>query len=292
MIDNVPSVGIDVITIQTYSDIPVVDAQLMGNTVRNVTGSPAYGIRISAPEGVSVQGGLVEDCAGLGIYLAARAREIHRYEVSGVTLRNNTTLGIIVGQLSPGSVAGNVSITGCHFIDDRATPAMTEGVRLQVNTGGSWQRIVLQQNQFDGIATPFRRIGTFTVADLVLDAAVTTATARPTDRTRIWSVGERALNTAPAAGGWSGWIAMTGGRAHQDSLGTRTAGSPTVTSVTNLGTWAVGDTIRGTGIPSGTTVAAVDAVNGTLTLSQNATTAATQQSLYDAQFKGFGAIET
>jgi hypothetical protein len=291
-------IGIDVITTQTYVTLPVTDAEMIGNTVRNVTGAPGYGIRASALRGITIQGGLVERCDGAGVSLVARPGEIHRYDVRGATIRNNNTVGLLVGALSGADAAGNVSVTGCHFADDQVVPTQSEGIRLQVN-GGSWQRVMLLQNTFDGLTLPIRRSGTFVIEDFVIDLTnagsglptVTTATARPTDRALSWRVGDRILNTAPAAGGWAGWIVTTAGRSHLDSLGDRTSGQPTVANVTNIATWAVGDAIRGAGIPSGTTVAAVDSVNNVLTLSANATATSVQQPLYDAVFKGFGAIE-
>lgn len=299
VVDNVNAIGIDVVTIQTYEDIPVADAELIGNTVRNVTGAPGYGIRASGLRGISVQGGLVESCAGVGMSLSARADETHRYAVSGVTFRNNTLVGLLVGQMGGGTLAGNVSITGCSFVDTQATHTQTEGVRLQVAAGSAWQRVMVLQNTFDGATTPIRRIGTFTVEDYVVDLTnaggtlptVTTGTAKPTDRAVGWRAGDRILNTAPAAGGWSGWIVTLAGRAHLASLGDSTSGSPTLANVTSIATWAVGDAIRGAGIPANATVTAVDAVNNTLTLSANASGTVVQQALYDAVIKGFGAIE-
>ena len=49
--------------------------------------------------------------------------------------------------------------------------------------------------------------------------------------------------------------------------GTLTAGSPTVTGVSNFTGMVVGQTVVGTGIPTGTTIQAIDTTTGTITLS-------------------------
>jgi subtilisin-like proprotein convertase family protein len=54
-------------------------------------------------------------------------------------------------------------------------------------------------------------------------------------------------------------------------IGTLSSGSPLVTDVSNFAGLAVGETLAGPGIPSGTTIVSVDSVGGTIGLSANAT---------------------
>ena len=60
--------------------------------------------------------------------------------------------------------------------------------------------------------------------------------------------------------------------------GTLTSGSATVTGIVDIGELTVGDYVAGTGIPSGTTILAINTTSDSITLSADAT-ATGEQSL-------------
>lgn len=153
---------------------------------------------------------------------------------------------------------------------------LTNNFRDDANWKGGW--IVYNDGYFD------------TQKGLKIGGKIHKAsTAAPTAGT--WAQGDIVYNTTPVASGKIGWVCITSGKAHLASTGDTTSGSTAISAVTNISTWAVGDTIKGSGIPSGTTVSAVDSTNNILTISQAATATATGVSLYDAVFKAFGVID-
>jgi hypothetical protein len=113
-------------------------------------------------------------------------------------------------------------------------------------------------------------------------------TAAPTNR-EYYQRGEIIWNSNAASAGKVGWVCIEAGFAHQSSTGDVTNGSNQITNVTSVSTWAIGDPIKGTGIPSNTVITNISGT--TLTISQNATATGTGVSLYDAKFKTWGAID-
>ena len=76
----------------------------------------------------------------------------------------------------------------------------------------------------------------------------------------------------------SGMPALAGPYQTLTFSGTLTSGSTTVTGIVDLGELAVGDYVAGTGIPSGTTILAINTTSDSITLSAKAT-ATGEQSL-------------
>lgn len=111
--------------------------------------------------------------------------------------------------------------------------------------------------------------------------------AAPT--TGNWLLGEIVYNSAPSSGGSVGWVCINQGEAHTASTGTIANTSTSVTSVTNISTWAIGDVIEGYGIPANTLITNISGT--TITLSAAATADSSGNALYDAQFKTWGAID-
>jgi hypothetical protein len=66
--------------------------------------------------------------------------------ITGNTIHNGTGAALVVQ-----SGAKNITITGNGIVDDRATPLMTTGILV---TGGAQDNLVIQSNDFTGVATP------------------------------------------------------------------------------------------------------------------------------------------
>ncbi|MFD7521438.1 right-handed parallel beta-helix repeat-containing protein [Paenibacillus chitinolyticus] len=108
--------------------------------------------------------------------------------------------------------------------------------------------------------------------------------------TGYWNQGDSVTNTFTVYGGNERWVCTVGGRAHLHSNGNTTLGSPVLTNVTNVQTWEVGDRIRSTHIPDGSTIAAVDVTQKTVTISNPATGNSIGYFLYDAAFYPVGIV--
>lgn len=106
-----------------------------------------------------------------------------------------------------------------------------------------------------------------------------------------YALGDKIYNTAPASGGYIGWVCVRAGKAHLPSTGNSFAGSSSLTGVSNVSTWQVGDTIVSSALPSGDTITAINATSNSLTVAQPASATQTGTSLFDAQFSPYGQVQ-
>jgi hypothetical protein len=104
----------------------------------------------------------------------------------------------------------------------------------------------------------------------------------------LWNLADIAYNSAPSAGGKVGWIFVT----KPDQTCDTSNASQTLSNVTNVGTFSIGDEISGSGIQPGSLVTAIDAGASTLTINQTATADATTITISVKGWKGFGSVES
>ena len=228
--------------------------------------------------------------------------------ITGNRLKNSTTAIRVEGPSSQANAASNIVIKENVFADDKAE--MIRGVAL--TTGYFDQNIVVRDNLFEASITSApvfidSNAHLFSQAPDNADNATwnynqqvikfSTNTTLQSKLTAL--VGQRVINSAPAASGYIGWVCTTAGTSGTLAgvTGDITSGSPTLTvSGAAANDIFVGCflTVAGASAAAANLSARVTAVSGsTITLNANAGTTVTGAAVtYTAPvFKGFGAIQ-
>jgi hypothetical protein len=228
--------------------------------------------------------------------------------ITGNRLKNSTTAIRVEGPSSQANAASNIVIKENVFADDKAE--MIRGVAL--TTGYFDQNIVVRDNLFEASITSApvfidSNAHLFSQAPDNADNATwnynqqvikfSTNTTLQSKLTAL--VGQRVINSAPAASGYIGWVCTTAGTSGTLAgvTGDITSGSPTLTvSGAAANDIFVGCflTVAGAAAAAANLSARVTAVSGsTITLNANAGTTVTGAAVtYTAPvFKGFGAIQ-
>lgn len=228
--------------------------------------------------------------------------------ITGNRLKNSITGIRVEGPSSQANAASNIIIKENVFADDKA--AMARGVAL--TTGYFDQNIVVRDNLFEASITSApvfidSNAHLFSQAPDNADNATwnynqqvikfSTNTTLQSKLTAL--VGQRVINSAPAASGYIGWVCTTSGTSGTLAgvTGDITSGSPTLTvSGAAANDIFVGCflTVAGAAAAAANLSAQVTAVSGTtITLNTNAGTTVTGAAVtYTAPvFKGFGAIQ-
>jgi hypothetical protein len=226
-------------------------------------------------------------------------------EINGLHIESHYLTGTYLAVISLGDLFVNMRNLSLTYIANDTNLADVNFIsctNLQANIDGVWlnrqsgtKNVILISTNKQANLTNIRlntsgdSIYKYTTWQfLTLDGKTIPQPNTPTSGT--YTLGQIFYNSIPTSGGYLGWVCTRAGKIHPSSTASATNGSNTLTSVSDISNWSVGDKPICPGIGDGTTITAVNTTNSTLTLSSTFQAGSGTVTLNEGIFKSFGLI--